>query len=111
MARVCRRGGVLAVANWTAEGLAGQVARLIARYLLPPPPRAPSPRAWAAEDSVTALLGLFGYAVRLARRMASFAYCSPDAYIIYLEQVRDPTITALWLAAVQGIGGVVRRAA
>jgi 2-polyprenyl-6-hydroxyphenyl methylase/3-demethylubiquinone-9 3-methyltransferase len=43
MVRVCRPGGVLAVANWTAEGLVGQVARVITGYLPPPPPDAPSP--------------------------------------------------------------------
>ena len=65
MARVRRPGGVLAVANWTAGGLVGQAARVIASYLPPPPPGAPSPWAWAAEGSVKALLDPFGYAVRL----------------------------------------------
>src|SRR6516162_1281692 len=102
MARVCRPGGVLAVASWTVEGLVGQVARVIAGYLPPPPPGAASPWAWAAEDSVTALLGPFGYPVRMARRMASFSYRSPDSYISYLEQVHGPTIMALRLASEQG---------
>jgi len=102
MVRVCRPGGVLAVASWTAEGVVGQVARVIAGYLPPPPPGAASPWAWAAEDSVTALLGPFGYPVRMARRMASFSYRSPDSYISYLEQVHGPTIMALRLAAGQG---------
>ena len=78
MARVCGPGGMLAVANWTAEGLAGQAARVIASHLPPPPPDAPSPWAWADEDSVRALLAPFGYALTLARRMASFSYSSPD---------------------------------
>jgi 2-polyprenyl-6-hydroxyphenyl methylase/3-demethylubiquinone-9 3-methyltransferase len=102
LVRVCRPGGVLAVANWTAEGLVGHVARVIASYLPPPPPGAPSPWAWAAEDSVTALLGPFGYAVRLDRRMTSLSYRSPGSYIDYLEEVHGPTIMALRLAAEQG---------
>jgi 2-polyprenyl-6-hydroxyphenyl methylase/3-demethylubiquinone-9 3-methyltransferase len=108
MVRVCRPGGVLAVASWTAEGLVGQVARVIAGYLPPPPPGAASPWAWAAEDSVTALLGPFGYAVTLARRMASFSYRSPDSYIGYLEEVHGPTIMALRLASDQGRGAELR---
>jgi SAM-dependent methyltransferase len=102
IARVCRPGGVLAVANWTAEGLVGQVARVIARYLPPPPPGMPSPWAWAAEDSAKALLGPFGYTVRLARRMAKFSYRSPESYLSYLDEVHGPTIMALRLAAEQG---------
>jgi ubiquinone/menaquinone biosynthesis C-methylase UbiE len=102
MVRACRPGGLPVVASWTAEGLVGQVTRVIAGYLPPPLPGAASPWAWAAEDSVTALLGPFGYAVRLARRMASFSYRSPDSYIGYLEEVHGPTIMALRLAAGQG---------
>jgi 2-polyprenyl-6-hydroxyphenyl methylase/3-demethylubiquinone-9 3-methyltransferase len=108
MVRVCRPGGVLALANWTAEGLVGQVSRVIAGYLPPPPPGAPSPWAWAAEHSVTALLGPFGYAVRLDRRMASLSYRSPDTYISYLEEVHGPTIMALRLAAEQGRRSALR---
>jgi SAM-dependent methyltransferase len=102
MARVCRPDGMLAVAAWTAEGLVGKAARLIAGYLPPPPPDAASPWAWAGEDSVTALLGPLGYAVRSTRRMASLSYRSPDSYIGYMEEVHGPTIMALRLADGQG---------
>ena len=110
MARVCRPGGMLAVANWTAEGLVGQVARVIASYLPPPPSGAASPWAWAAEDSVAALLGPLGYGVQLARCMASFSYRSPDAYVSYLEEVHGPIIMALRLAEGQGRRAELRAA-
>src|SRR5215472_11803903 len=86
----------------TAEGLVGQAARMIAYYLPPPPAGAPSPWSWAAEDSVKALLGPFGYSVRLTRRMATLSYRSPESYLSYLEEVHGPTIMALRLAAEQG---------
>jgi 2-polyprenyl-6-hydroxyphenyl methylase/3-demethylubiquinone-9 3-methyltransferase len=102
MARVCRPRGTLAVANWTAEGLVGQATRVIASYLPPPPPGAPSPWAWAGEDSVRALLAPFGYALTLARLAAPFSYTSPEAAISYMEEVHGPTIMALRLAGEQG---------
>jgi SAM-dependent methyltransferase len=102
MARVCAPGGMLAVADWTAEGLVGQAARVIASYLPPPPPDAPSPWAWAGEDSVRALLAPFGYDLTLARRTASFTYSSPEAAMTYMEDVHGPTIMALRLAGEQG---------
>ena len=83
MVRVCRPGGVLAVASWTAEGVVGQVARVIAGYLPPPPPGAASPWAWAAEDSVTALLGPFGDAVRLAAGQGRRAELSAGLFELY----------------------------
>ena len=48
------------------------------------------------------MLGPFGYAVRLIRRMATFSYRSPESYLSYLEEVHGPTIMALRLAAEQG---------
>ena len=102
MARVCLPGGVLAMASWTAEGLAGQAARIMAGYMPPPPPDAPSPWEWAAEDRVRAQLGPFGYQLTLTRSTASFRYSSPGAWISYLEQVHGPTIMALRLADQRG---------
>src|SRR5215469_9264527 len=110
MARVCRPGGILAVANWTAEGLVGQAARVIASYLPPPPPDAPSPWAWAAEDSVRVLLAPFDFALTLARRKASFSYSSPEAAISYMKEVHGPTIMALRLAEEQGRRAELRAA-
>ena len=102
MARVCQPGGMLAVASWTAEGLVGHAARIMARYLPPPPPQAPSPWVWAAEETVRALLSPFGYRLSMARLMASFRYSSPAAFISYLGEVHGPTIMALRLADEQG---------
>jgi len=102
MARVCRPGGILAVANWTAEGLVGQAARVTASCLPPPPPDMPSPWAWAAGDSVRVLLAPFDFALTLVRRKAWFSYSSPEAAISYMKEVHGPTIMALRLAEEQG---------
>jgi len=102
MARVCQPGGMLAVASWTAEGVAGQAARIMAGYLPPPPPQAPSPWVWAAEETVRAMLGRFGYRLSMARCTVPLSYSSPAAFISYLEEVHGPTIMALRLAGRQG---------
>lgn len=102
MARVGQPGGILAVASWTAEGLVGRATRVTAGYLPAAPPDAASPWAWAAADTVRAMLGPLGYRPVLARREASFSYSSPGAYVGYLEQVHGPTIVALRLADRQG---------
>jgi ubiquinone/menaquinone biosynthesis C-methylase UbiE len=108
MARICQPGAMLAVASWTAAGLAGQAARIIAGYLPPPPPDAPSPWAWAAEDTVRAMLGRFGYQLSMARCTASFSYSSPAAFVSYLGEVHGPTIMALRLADGQGRAAQLR---
>ncbi|HMF74789.1 MAG TPA: class I SAM-dependent methyltransferase [Bryobacteraceae bacterium] len=56
LARVCRPGGIVAMANWTPRGLAGQMFALTARYL-PPPPGIPPPVLWGDEKVVRERLG------------------------------------------------------
>lgn len=49
--RVCKPGGIIAMANWTPEGSVGEMFRLIARYV-PPPPGLESPALWGVEKVV-----------------------------------------------------------
>ena len=49
--RVCRPGGLIAMANWTPEGFVGKTFQLTAK-LAPPPPGVPAPVLWGDEDTV-----------------------------------------------------------
>jgi len=53
--RVTRRGGRVAMANWTPEGFIGQMLRAHTS-LVPPPPGVPSPLGWGDPDVVLARL-------------------------------------------------------
>lgn len=46
--RVCRPRGKVAMANWTPTGFAGQMFRLVANHV--PPPPVPSPVLWGDEQ-------------------------------------------------------------
>ena len=48
MARVCRPGGRIGLANWTPGGFIGQVFKTLGRHL-PPPAGAQSPSLWGVE--------------------------------------------------------------
>ena len=56
LVRVCRPGGTIAMANWTADGGAGRFFGALAPYVTPPPP-GPGPTAWGDPDHVAALFG------------------------------------------------------
>ena len=56
LVRVCRPGGTIAMANWTADGGAGRFFGVIAPYA-PPPPPGPGPTAWSDPDHVATLFG------------------------------------------------------
>jgi SAM-dependent methyltransferase len=57
LARVCRRGGRLGLACWTADGGIGDLFRMLAPFQPPPPEGVPSPFEWGRPDAVRALLG------------------------------------------------------
>src|SRR5690606_28605483 len=49
LARVCRAGGRIGLANWTPEGFVGQMFKVLGRHL-PPPAGARPPSLWGTED-------------------------------------------------------------
>ncbi len=53
--RVCRSGGMIAMANWTAAGFIGSMFKIISGYV--PPPNIPSPILWGDEKTVRERLG------------------------------------------------------
>ncbi len=48
-ARVCRPGGLIAMANWTPQGFIGKSFLVTSRYA-PPPPGLPAPVQWGEES-------------------------------------------------------------
>lgn len=51
LARVCRSGGRIAMANWTPDGFIGQMFKIVASHV-PPAPGLPSPLLWGTEAKV-----------------------------------------------------------
>ena len=49
--RVCKPGGVIAMANWTPGAFTGQMFKTNAKHV-PPPAGMPSPILWGTEDAV-----------------------------------------------------------
>lgn len=55
LTRVCRPGGIIAMANWTAPGFVGQMFKAIAKHIAPS--GMPSPALWGDEPTVRERLG------------------------------------------------------
>lgn len=85
MLRVCRPGGRIALANWTAEGMVGEFFGIVARYA--PPPDMPSPLLWGDEETVTQRFGNNVSDLKLTRRKLHFDYEMPPDTLAdhYLE--------------------------
>src|SRR5690606_12077533 len=82
LVRVCRPGGVIAMANWTPEGFVGQMFRTIATFI--PPPAMPSPMLWGDETVVRRRFGDGVSDLRLSRVVYHFDYPFPPADVVAL---------------------------
>ena len=71
--RVCRPGGLLALAAWTPQGFIGQMFKVIGTYA-PPPKDTASPLLWGNEAQVKARLGAAVSALRMTPRQIVFDF-------------------------------------
>ena len=80
MARVCRPGGTIAMANWTPDSFIGQLFKTLGSHI-PPAPGVRSPALWGTREGLD---GLFGGTVRkieIAPRVFYFRYRSFDHFL------------------------------
>lgn len=80
MARVCRPGGRIGLANWTPEGFIGQLFKTLGRHV-PPPAGVQPPALWGTEAHVRSLFGDRASAVVVTKRIFNFRYRSAAHFI------------------------------
>ena len=79
LARVCRPGGTIAMANWTPDGFVGQMFKLMAPYQPPPPPV-----LWGDEATVRERFGKGAAKITCSRQVCTFKYPFPPAEVVQL---------------------------
>ena len=90
LARVCRPGGRIAMANWTPAGFSGQMLHLGAKYI-PPQEGIPSPMDWGNEVVVRQRLGPYADQIDCRREMAVFEYpFSPSEVVDFFRDYFGP---------------------
>ena len=106
LARVCRPGGRIAMANWTPEGHVGQMFKIIGKHL--PPPLMPSPMKWGDEATLRERLGQGTSKLTVTRRMYPMGYpFGPGEVVEFFFQYYGPTLRAL--AALDAAGQAALR--
>ncbi len=80
LARVCRPGGRVGLANWTPEGFVGQLFKTLGRQL-PPPAGVQPPSSWGVESHLRELFGARAAAVAVTPRTFMFRYRSAAHFI------------------------------
>jgi len=88
--RVCRPGGMIAMGNWTPTGFVGQMFKISASHV-PPPPGLPSPLLWGDEKVVTERLG-GKTRLKMSRQELLFDYpFAPSEVVAFFRKYFGPT--------------------
>lgn len=94
LARVCRPGGTIVLANWTPQGAIGNLFKILGGYLPKPPAYASPPPLWGTEEHVARLFASTGVELETTRLTTPLAYDSADDYVSFMETQYGPTLKA-----------------
>jgi SAM-dependent methyltransferase len=87
--RVCKPGGKIAMANWTAQGFVGQMFKIIARYIAPN--GMPSPVLWGDQATVYERFRQGILDLRCTYRHYQFEYpFPPDVVVDFFREHYGP---------------------
>ena len=80
MARVCKSGGKIGLANWTPSSFIGELFKLMGRYI-PPPAGVKSPSLWGTEERLRELFGDRIATLEAVRKNFVFRYRTPQHWL------------------------------
>ena len=92
LARVCRRGGKIGLANWTPEGFVGQLFKTIGKYV-PPAPGVKSPSLWGTRAHLDTLFGSKGSVAAESKNFV-FRYKSREHWLEIFRGYYGPVLKA-----------------
>lgn len=91
MKRVCKPGGLIAMGNWTPEAFVGQMFKIGAKHVPPPPGMSP-PLQWGMEDMVRERFVEGISDLQMNRRKIMFTFDgSPADVVEHFRQYFGPT--------------------
>ena len=93
LARVCRPGGRIGLANWTPEGFIGQMFKVLGRHI-PPPAGVQPPSLWGVEAHLRTLFGEQAASIKVTPRLFNFRYRSAAHFIEVFRVWYGPVLKA-----------------
>ncbi|HVN35261.1 MAG TPA: methyltransferase domain-containing protein [Casimicrobiaceae bacterium] len=89
LARVCKPGGRIGLANWTPASFIGELFKLLGRYL-PPPAGVRSPALWGTEERLRELFDGRYHTIAFERRNFVFRYRSVTHWLDVFRTAYGP---------------------
>ena len=90
LARVCKPGGKIGLANWTPSSFVGEMFKLMGRYI-PPAAGLKPPSLWGTEERLRELFGSRIASLQAPRRNFMFRYRSPKHWLDTFRTYYGPT--------------------
>jgi ubiquinone/menaquinone biosynthesis C-methylase UbiE len=91
LARVCKSGGKIGLANWTPDGFIGQLFKTIGKYM-PPPAGVKSPALWGTGARITEFFGAQASSIQLEQRDFVFRYRSAQHWLDVFKSYYGPLL-------------------
>jgi len=91
LARVCKRGGRIGLANWTPEGFIGQLFKTIGRHV-PPAAGTRSPALWGTRARIAEMFEPRASSIKAVQRNYVFRYRSPEHWLEVFRAYYGPLL-------------------
>jgi SAM-dependent methyltransferase len=101
LARVCRPGGRIGLATWVPDGFIGQMLKVVAAKV-PPPPGVASPLLWGTEAHLRELFGDSVESVTCTSRTFHFRHRSAEEFVTFFRTYYGPTLKAFEAVGADG---------
>ncbi|MHB8572888.1 MAG: class I SAM-dependent methyltransferase [Candidatus Dormibacteria bacterium] len=93
LARVCKPGGTIAMANWTPNSWTGVLFRLTSEFGPPPPPGLRPSTVWGTGPGVRELLGPYCNRITVLDEVMRIRFPSMDQYFDYFASYFGPMVS------------------
>ena len=93
LARVCKSGGKIGLANWTPQGFIGQLFKTIGGHVAPPA-GVKSPALWGTPARLKDMFGDQASEITAEPRMFVFRYRSPEHWLEIFKSYYGPMLKA-----------------
>ncbi len=93
LVRVCRPGGKIGLANWTPQGLIGQLFKTLGGYIAPPP-GVSSPALWGTDEFLQENFSNAADKISTVQRQFNFRYKSADHWLEIFGNYYGPVLKA-----------------
>jgi SAM-dependent methyltransferase len=101
LARVCRPGGRIGLATWAPDGFIGEMLKVVAGHV-PPPPGVASPILWGTRAHVGSIFGDAVEGVGCRERIFRFRFRSAEAFVDDFRAYYGPTLKAFEAVGEEG---------